>query len=424
MSPLPRFTEVARRRPVALVQPGTSIGPGGPVAPYVAAQGPSPALRSATVTLRAALVGRRVGLEVVRDGRTRRLLSARHGWVRDVDELAVTVTGPVATAWSRSGGAWTARARTALGLGGWWRGLRPDDGVTASGTFGQLGLRDLRLVTHADGTPYEAGRAVLLTATSAGPGGFRTGHTSVWALDRDSLDLAHRADLFFRRDDVVPAGQGGGVHGDHAGHLVRDGGAWLVATSTWGTFDEVRRPRVGVRLGTSFADLTRGQHVLDTRPLALPVDGLGSVGTWDPQLVHDGRRWLVAFVSARRFFSFHPALAAGEDLDDLTLLGAATDRSSCEGPVLVQLDDGWRLLASDSRDEVPARRAGYPCFDLAMAEVGRLDATYPTNVPWPMVVPDGDGWLMVGFDGTPYGGGLAGYGTHGEVVLQRGPEPV
>lgn len=415
MSALPRFVEVARRRPVALVQPGTTIGPDGPHAPYVAARGAAPALTSAAVTLRPVHVGRRVGLEATYGGETRRLLSARHGWVRDVDELAVTVTGPVATAWSRQGTTWTARARTALGLGGWWRGLLADGDVTAAGTFGQLGLRDVRLVTHADGTAYTEDGSVLLTASSAGPGGFRTGHTSVWSLDPTTLALAHRADLFFRRDDVVA----GGVHGDHATHLVRDGGAWLVATSTWGTFDEIRRPRVGVRLGLSWADLTRGQHVLDTRPLALPVDGLSSVGTWDPQLVHDGTRWLVAFVSARKFFSFHPALAAGHDLDDLTLLGAASDRVSCEGPVLTHLDGDWRLLASDSRDEATSRRAGYPVFDLTMTEVGRLDATYPTNVPWPTLVDLDDGWLMVGFDGTPYGGGLAGYGTHGDVVLQR-----
>jgi len=411
------------------VQPGTTVGPHGPVAPYVAAQGPAPALVSPTVTLRPVRAGRRVGLEVTRAGGTRRLLSARHGWVREVDELAVTVTGPVVTAWSRTGDTWTARARTALGLGPWWRGLLPSGEVAASGTFGQLGLRDLRLVTHADGTPYRDGHpdgAALLTATSAGPGGFRTGHTSVWALDPTTLALTHRADLFFRRDDVVPASAGVAVHGDHATHLVRDGGAWLVATSTWGTFDEVRRPQVGVRLGSTLADLTRGAHVLDTRPLPLPVDGLDSVGTWDPQLVHDGQRWLVAFVSARRFFSFHPALAAGEDLDHLTLLGSASDRVSCEGPTLVRLAGargGWRLLASDSRDEAAAHRAGYPCFDLTMTEVGRLDATYPTNVPWPTLLPHDGGWLMVGFDGTSYGGGLAGYGTHGDVVLQRSIPP-
>ncbi|GAA1915189.1 hypothetical protein GCM10009737_15750 [Nocardioides lentus] len=425
-SPLPRFAEVARHRPVALVQPSTSMAG----APWAAATGPAPELRSDAVTLRARRTGRRVVLEVERDGSTERRASARHGWVREVDELAVSVTGPLVVAWSRTAGLWTARARTSLGQRPWWRGLRPGDGVVDAGGFGQLGLRDLRLVTHADGTPYREGAPgtgpFLLTATSAGPGGFRTGHTSVWALDPDTLDLAHRADLFFRHPAGPghPAGTGtavpdGAVLGHHATHLVRDGGAWRVATSTWGTFDRTARPGVEVRLGLSLADLARGRHVVTVEPLALPVADLGSVGAWDAQLVHDGERWLVAFVSARRFFSFHPALAAGHDLDDLTLLGAARDRVFCEGPTLARLPDGWRLLASDGREESPHRRAGYPCFDLAMAEVGRLDATYPTNLPWPTVVPHDGGWLMVGFDGSTYGGGLVDYGSHGAVVVQR-----
>ena len=35
-----------------------------------------------------------------------------------------------------------------------------------------------------------------------------------------------------------------------------------------------------------------------------------------------------------------------------------------------------------------------------------------------MTAPDHDP-LLLGFDATPYGGPLAGYGTHGEVVVQR-----
>jgi hypothetical protein len=36
------------------------------------------------------------------------------------------------------------------------------------------------------------------------------------------------------------------------------------------------------------------------------------------------------------------------------------------------------------------------------------------------VVPLGDGdWLLVTFDGTPVGGPLTGYGTHGDLVVMR-----
>jgi hypothetical protein len=67
------------------------------------------------------------------------------------------------------------------------------------------------------------------------------------------------------------------------------------------------------------------------------------------------------------------------------------------------------VLASDKRRRV------YPVLDLDLREIGTLDAAYPTNIPWPTLVGD----LLVGFNGQPYGGRLLGYGSHGEVVIQR-----
>ena len=86
-------------------------------------------------------------------------------------------------------------------------------------------------------------------------------------------------------------------------------------------------------------------------------------------------------MSATRYFSFHPALAAGPALDDLTLCGAATGLTQSEGTTLAHLGGAWRVLASDKH----ARR--YPVFDLEMHEVGALQAPYPTNIPWPTLVP-------------------------------------
>jgi hypothetical protein len=129
--------------------------------------------------------------------------------------------------------------------------------------------------------------------------------------------------------------------------------------------------------------------------------------------VRTGDGWLVGFVSATEFFRFHPALAAGPSLDDLSLQGAATDLTQAEGTTLAHLDGAWRVLASDQE----GRR--YPVFDLRMRETGELRAPYPTNIPWPTLVPVDDSWLLVGFNGRPHGGPVAGYGTHGDVVLCR-----
>ena len=148
----------------------------------------------------------------------------------------------------------------------------------------------------------------------------------MWTLDPAALELEHRADLFFRRPDRP------GVFGDNATHLVRDGDRWLVATSTWGDFDQPPQPgRSAVTLAETAADLTSGRHVLDTRPLLLPTTGLRSVGVWDPHLVRTGGEWLVGYVSAQRFFRFHPMVASGPSLDELTLRGAATDRRRHRG---------------------------------------------------------------------------------------------
>ena len=190
----------------------------------------------------------------------------------------------------------------------------------------------------------------------------------------------------------------------------RDGDGWLVATSTWGDFERPatragRRTPAGLRvtLAESDADLLHGAHVLDTRELPLPTDGLASIATWDPHLVRRDDGWLVGFVSARRFFDFHPALAGGPGLDDLRLLGAATDRTATEGTTLVEVDGRTVVLASDGRDSPRGRRARFPAFDLAMTERGVLDAPYPTNLPWPTLAAVDGGWVMATFDGRAGG---------------------
>ena len=136
--------------------------------------------------------------------------SRRHGRPQGaVEGVALTLTGPHLVVLSHEDGGWQARGRVDLTDRvdvhdeAWLARVEPSAaGPVAevrSGRFGQVGLRDLRLVTHADGTAYREGDGVLLTATSAGPGPFATGHTSVWHFDPDSFALTHRADLFFRR---------------------------------------------------------------------------------------------------------------------------------------------------------------------------------------------------------------------------------
>ncbi len=470
----PTFRIRTRVRPVDLVAP---VGPAAHVgygdhappraeyplpgaAPYVAVQAwlrddPVGRLDLVLASGDVALTGRWDGTALsllVDDGRrSTRHRSRRHGRPDPpVVGVALTLTGPHLTAWSHDGTTWTARGRVALTdrvpvhdedfLAGLvarhaWSpprgpvaedpGPNPVTGVAAGG-FGQVGLRDVRFATHADGTAYRLGERFVLTATHAGPGFADAGHTGVWLLDPATHAVAHVADLYFRRPDVP------GVYGDHATHLVRDGEEWLVATSTWGDFDPSAPPgTLGVTLARSGDDLLTGRHVLDTERLPLPVADLRrSVGTWDPHLVRipdaAGGTWHVGFVNATRFFRFHPALAAGPSLDDLSLRAADRSRTATEGTTLARWDGQWRVLASDGRGGPRGRRARFPVLDLDLAQVGELDAPYPTNIPWPTIAPYDGGWLWVTFDGTPLvrgGGGLLGYGTHGDLLVGGAPGP-
>lgn len=432
---LPRFEIVRRLRPLALIQPGTEVEvPSGELvtlpqpAPSVAVvvepdHRAAAALHLADMRVSMSLVQGRVSLQLTRGHDTSQLRSRRHGRVQSApSRVALTLTGTHLTALTEEAGRWVARARADLTD----RLDTRDPAALASlrveghgarvraGAFGQLGLRDIRLVTSRDGTPLRDEGALLLSATSAGPGFFDTAHTSIWSLDPDSLALEHRSDLFFRRPDKP------GVYGDHATHVVRDGDGWLVATSTWGDFQQ-RDPDRSVRatIARTSADVLSGVHVLETAELPLPTDGFTSVGVWDPHLVHTGDEWLVGFASARKFFTFHPALAGGVDLEHLTLRGAAVDRRATEGTTILRIDDQWRVLASDGRDGRRGQRARFPVFDLAMTEVGELAAAYPTNLPWPTLARTERGWLLITFNGSPATGPLVGYGTHGDLVVQR-----
>ena len=172
-------------------------------------------------------------------------------------------------------------------------------------------------------------------------------------------------------------------------------------------------------LGRSTADLRHGVHVLDAAPLALPTRGR-CVGVWDPHLLRTDAGWLVGYVQATRFFRFHPVLAQGPTLDALRLRASAPRRRATEGTTLLPRPEGTLVLFSDGRDGRRGERAQWVVADLDLQPLRTLDAAYPTNIPWPTLVPDGDGALLVTFDGTRHGGRVCGYGTHGDLVVLRG----
>ncbi|HEY0773320.1 MAG TPA: hypothetical protein VGD51_04500, partial [Nocardioidaceae bacterium] len=303
------------------------------------------------------------------------------------------------------------------------RGGTSDLPLVRAGLFGMAGLRDLHLVQHADGSPYTRDGRMFLTATCAGLGFFRQAHWGVFAFDPadltssgpsaiatssdDVLRLEQTAHLFSRRDGLLL--------GDHAGQLVRDGGTWHVAVSSWGDFSAASG--VHVRHLRTDDDLLHGVHVLETERTPMPTDR----GSYDPGMTRIDGRWHVSYVESvsHQPSQFHPALAVGpagaaDWTEGLQRVGEATELDFCEGTILARLGDEWRVLASDGKARC------YPVFDLSMRRVGDLDADYGSNLPHPNVVelPDGR-LLLLTFDGTPHRQRVLGYGTHGDVIVMR-----
>lgn len=286
-------------------------------------------------------------------------------------------------------------------------------GRVRAGAFGYAGLRDPHLVQHPDGRPYVRDGLAYLTFTCAGMGFFPQAHWGVFTLDlADPTSVTQVAQLYFRRAGLVL--------GDHAGQLIvdEDAGRSIVGVSSWGDFDF---NGVHVRHLSTSEDLLSGVHLLDSEVLDLPT----SVGSWDPSFTRIGDRWHVAFVESpsQAPFDFHPALALGPTGaahdTGLELVGRDATVRQCEGPIIQRLHGQWYVLAS-SKD---ARE--YPVYDLRMDRVGVLDAPYLTNIPHPQIVDLADGgYLMVSFDGAPYGKAVLGYGGHGDVVVMRAAKSV
>jgi hypothetical protein len=300
------------------------------------------------------------------------------------------------------------------------------DSVKA-GYFGELGMRDPHLVTHADGRPYIIDGKAYFTFTNAGLAFFETAHWAVWTVDLRTYRLEQVGNLFFQRDGSEA------VLGDHAGHIVRDeaNDRWILAMSTWGDFDftEVHVNYTTVPLSEH---VLHGVHVLHTQRLHLPVQQLPTahVGQWDPHLVQIDRRWYVAFVNARKFFDFFPSLSRSPlhaDFTQLRLVGADTSKIATEGTVMQKVGERWYVLASNG-DDSPARiRNQYPVYDLQMNQLDILDAPHPTNIPWPMLFPVKTShhrarWVLVTFNGTQFHEDLLGFGTHGDVIAMEAAE--
>ena len=103
---------------------------------------------------------------------------------------------------------------------------------------------------------------------------------------------------------------------------------------------------------------------------------------------------------ATEYFRFHPALAQAR-ASTHSPCGRRHGRTATEGSTLAASTARGGCWPATGATDRRGLRERYPVFDLDLQEVSTLDAPYPTNIPWPTLVPVGDSWLLVGFDGTP-----------------------
>jgi len=279
-----------------------------------------------------------------------------------------------------------------------------------AGYFGQVGLRDGHLVTHADGRPYRRDGRLLFTFGNAGMGFSQEAHWSVWALDPAAPERMEQvAKLFFAHDGIVT--------GDNAGQIVYDDERGRFVIVVCG--GDLPVPGVYVRHAQTDQDILTGVHVIANEKLDAPVD----LSSWEPAIGLVDGRWHIAYANVVQLapeLEFHPVLVAaaegGDYHEGLTVRAADPGVRRTEGCVLHRFDTGWHLLATDDADHE------YRVYDLALRQLGTLQAPFLPGGPHPQVVPldEGDDWLLVTFANVQFHEDVLGYGTEGDVVIMRG----
>jgi len=192
----------------------------------------------------------------------------------------------------------------------------------------------------------------------------------------------------------------------------------------------------------------RGVHILTGKKHPVNAVPFPTEGKWDPGLTRIGGRWYLSYVICTDLFTdFQPTLArspVGADHTEQRFVGADWGKRATEGSIIQKLGGEWRLFASAGDDEPAEFQGRYPIYfleaanpdaadaDQRLAFDGYLDASHPTNIPHPMIVPvpirrDGrrrTKYIMITFNGDQYYVERLGYGTHGDFYVMQADQTV
>lgn len=278
-----------------------------------------------------------------------------------------------------------------------------------AGRFGGVGIRDITTVTDEAGAPYiEAGK-VYVTATTTDHQG--TGYQAVFRVDLGTYALEQTGVIMVERDSSV--------QNDLSGHVIRYSDTQQrLTTATWGNgFGQ----KIRILTKEVAGDLLHGTHlVAGMDEPVLPYTDDADDGTYDPFLVKDGEVWRLAysFTETTSFSGdpFYAALAVSSDLVTWEPAGIDTV-NGFEGTKQVKVGDTYQILAGG--------RTTYRVFDTSMAFLGTINAPIDggsSTQPHPMVLPHGDKWVMLTFDGViPTSAGVTAGFTWGRMRVNIAP---
>jgi len=270
-----------------------------------------------------------------------------------------------------------------------------------AGPFGGVGVRDICVVTHEDGSPFFASpTAVYALATLAGAsGGILEASMGMFVIDLEKKTFTQTAAIMVLR--------GGNIQNDHAGCMIReDNGDQHLCVSTWGT--DPTPTRIEYKMVLAATDLLSGKHVISGMAiLALTVQPAG-YGQYDPFLIRKAGVWYIAYtvsVAAPAAGNpFFPALDSSPDVIVFANIGSDTTAQRYEGTRILPFNGQSYVLTGG--------QFNMKMYDLAMNYIGIVNCISPgdgTTQPHAMIFPYQALDLLITFDQTkwPTTGGLA-----------------
>lgn len=325
-------------------------------------------------------------------------------------KIGLSIVGNSVIAWTYSSGTWTRRVTqditsyinlTTADMTGWKSAFTVATPNTAVWTFdnlvtsrfGAVGIRDVTLVTHEDGTPIEYSGKYRFTCSAAAPVG---SHQAVYEFDPATNTITQTA--------VIWSDRGGTLYADLASHIIQNDdtdGTMRYLVSSWGNgfggvIEILHKDNVG--------DLTTGSHAVSgltalNVPLIPGTDG----GAYDPYLIRDGADWLLAYavVDDTTFVGehFYVAAATSTDMSTFTAVDDDPTREQVEGPKMV-LANGTPYIASGGRGE-------HPVYDASMVYVG--EPTFSPSLyngtdtqPHIMIFPHGAEYICLTWNNVKY----------------------